>query len=140
MLALACTEGEGPFLEDAGVSSVELVRARLRDVRGTVMVKRWYGDDWVPAAEGMELYENDKVRTAASAQARIELASGGSVQLAEDALIAIAESQPRPGLDRSDVTVLRGRIDAELHDAKKQSLSVTTPSATIRAGREIVFQ
>jgi hypothetical protein len=52
----------------------------------------------------------------------------------------VAETRPRPGLERTDLTVLKGRVDAELETPNTQSLSVTTPAATIRAGREIVFQ
>ena len=41
---------------------------------------------------------------------------------------------------RSDVTVLRGSVDADLHDVQHQSISVTTPNVTVRAGRKIEFQ
>lgn len=143
MLVLACTEGSEQLLAaaDAGLSAAPgAMRARLQEVKGTVMVKRWNGDAWIPATEAMELNENDKVNTGSNGQTRVEFVSGGSIWLGEDASIAIAETDTRPGLDRTDVTVIHGRIDAELPDAKKQSLSVTTPSATVRAGREIIFQ
>jgi hypothetical protein len=115
-------------------------RAQLMGLQGSVNVKRAAGDDWMPAQEGMPLFENDKVRTVAGAAAQIVFARGGMVNLGEDALISIAETRPMPGKERSDLTVLRGQVDAELADPTRQSLSVTTPSATVRAGREIVFQ
>ena len=65
---------------------------------------------------------------------------GSTLALSADALVAISEKRARAGEERSDVTVLRGHVDAELSDPAKQSLSVSTPSATVRAGREIVFQ
>jgi hypothetical protein len=115
-------------------------RAQLKGLQGDVKVKRAAGDEWLPAQEGMPLFENDKVRTVAGAGAQIVFANGGVVNLGEDALIGIAETRPKPGQERTDLTVLRGRVDAELEDPARQSLSVTTPAATVRAGREIVFQ
>lgn len=115
-------------------------RAQLKGLQGSVNVKRAAGDEWLPAQEGMPLFENDKVRTVAGAAAQIVFTQGGVVNLGEDALISIAETRPTPGRERTDLTVLRGQVDAELADPTRQSLSVTTPSATVRAGREIVFQ
>jgi hypothetical protein len=136
LLAVSCTEP--PLsLEDGGTA---VAPAKLTHLAGKVLVKRSNGDDWVDAAEAMDLRENDKVRTAAGAGATIEFASGGTVSLGEDALIAIAETRVRPGLERSDLTVIHGRVDADLSDTKTQSLSVTTPNVTVRAGRKIEFQ
>jgi hypothetical protein len=112
----------------------------LRELKGDVKVKRAAGDDWIAAADQMELQENDKVRTAQGAAAQVRFTNGSSVSLGEDALISIAESRPKPGKDLADVTVLKGRVDAELDEAARQSLSVATPAAMVRAGRELVFQ
>lgn len=136
LLAASCTGGPQPG-DDAGAISA---RARLSRVSGKVLVKRSNGDDWIDAVESMDLYDNDKIRTAGGAAASIAFASGGSVALGEDALIAIAETRVRPGLERSDLTVIRGRVEAELPDVQHQSLSVTTPNVTVRAGRKIEFQ
>jgi hypothetical protein len=113
-------------------------RAQLKGLHGDVKVKRAAGDEWLPAQEDMSLFENDKVRTVAGAGAQIVFTQGSMVSLGEDALISIAEA--RRGQPRTDLTVLQGRVDAELADPAHQSLSVTTPTATVRAGREIVFQ
>lgn len=136
LLAVNCTEGAAS-LEDAGTA---VAPAKLTHVSGKVLVKRSNGDDWINAVEAMDLKENDKVRTAAGASASIDFASGGTVSLGEDAMIAIAETRVRPGLERSDLTVLRGRVEAELPDVQHQSISVTTPNVTVRAGRKIEFQ
>jgi hypothetical protein len=115
-------------------------RAQLKGLKGDVKVKRAAGDEWVSAKEGMPLFENDKVRTVSGASAQLVFANGSTVNVGADALVGIAETRPRPGLERADLTVLRGRVDAELDAPARQSLSVTTPAATVRAGREIVFQ
>lgn len=135
--AMAC-DGDAPSGGDAGAPRVQ-PRATLGGLGGSVMIKRAAGDEWVEAVEKMELFENDKIRTAAGARAEVVFANGSHVQLGEEALIGIAETQVRPGQDRTDLTVLQGRVAAEL-DQASQSLSVTTPSATVRAGRELVFQ
>lgn len=140
LLWAACTaEDTAPPTAAAASSPVRSPRATLKQVSGTVMVKRAAGDDWLPARDGIELFENDKVRTAAGATALLDF-GGSEVEVGEDALVAIAETRPRPGKDRTDLTVLKGKIDAELDDASRDSLSVSTPAATVRAGREIVFQ
>lgn len=115
-------------------------RATLGTITGEVTVKRAAGDEWIAAREAMELFENDKLRTARGASAQLRFVSGSVLTVGEDALVGIAELRPKPGVDASDLTVLKGRIDAELADPRSQSLVVTTPSATVRAGREIVFQ
>ncbi len=104
------------------------------------MVKRAAGDDWARGTPGMALFEDDKVRTSGSAAALVEFVNGSTVSLSADALVGIAQTHPRAGEERTDVTVLRGHVDAELLHPSRQSLSVTTPAATVRAGREIVFQ
>ena len=115
-------------------------RAHLKEVRGDVKLKRATGDEWLAAKDSLPLYENDKVRTAAGASARVLFPNGSMVNLGEDALIGIAETRPRPGQERTDLTVLKGQVDAALETPATQSLSVSTPSATVQAGREIVFR
>jgi hypothetical protein len=140
-LGVACPADEKP-VAPVHVPAVPppVRRAQLKGLQGDVKVKRAAGDEWLPAQEGMALFENDKVRTVAGAGAQVIFVQGSVVNLGADALIGIAETRPRPGEDRTDLTVLRGRVDAELEDPSRQSLSVTTPAATVRAGREIVFQ
>lgn len=115
-------------------------RAHLRALKGGVLVKRASGDEWVAAVEGQALFENDKVRTAVGAGALVAFANGSELSLGESALVGIAETRPTPGRERSDVTVLRGRVNAALQDPERQSLTVNTPAASVKAGREIVFQ
>lgn len=136
LLAVNCTAGV-PSLDDAGAA---VAAAKLTHVSGKVLVKRSNGDDWIDAVEAMALRENDKVRTSVGASATIDFTSGGTVAVGEDALIAIAETRVRPGAERTDLTVLHGRVDAELPDVQHQSISVTTPNVTVRAGRKIEFQ
>ena len=141
LLQLAgCSGDSRPTAPDASVAEAPAARARLKGQTGDVSIKRAAGDDWVSATGTDELFENDKVRTARGATALLVFANGSEVALGGDALIAIAETRPRPGTDRTDLTVFKGRIDAELENANSQSLTVGTPSATVRAGREIVFQ
>lgn len=148
LLVFAACEGDAPALapklESVEAVKVETVqpspRAVLGKVQGEVTVKRAAGDEWLEATETMKLFDNDKVRTARGASAEVRFTSGSRLTVGEDALVGIAESQPLPGTDPSDITVLKGRIDAQLVDAENQSLIVNTPAATIRAGREIVFQ
>jgi hypothetical protein len=115
-------------------------RATLQQLKGSVSVKRAVADDWTVAREGMALLENDTVRTGTSASALLRFPNGSSVLVGEDALIGIAETRGAPGRDRTDLTVRRGTVDATLDRPATQDLSVGTPSATVRAGREIVFQ
>lgn len=129
-----------PELVKPAASLTTPPKARLEALSGEVQVKRAAEDDWATGAEAMDLFENDKVRTVSGASVKIVFLNGSHVKVGENALVSIAETQTRPGEDRSDLTVIEGRIDAELPNADKQSLTVTTPAATVRAGREIVFQ
>jgi hypothetical protein len=115
-------------------------RATLAGVRGTVSVKRAAGDAWFPAGTGTPLYDDDKLRTGSGASAELRFPSGTVVGVSEDTLLGIAESHRPPGRGQADVTVLRGAVDATLDRPANQSLTVGTPAATVRAGREIVFQ
>jgi hypothetical protein len=139
-LLFSCADAPPPAQSADGPREAKVPRATLRELKGDVKVKRAAGDEWIAAADQMELSENDKLRTAQGAAAVVRFANGSQVSLGEDALISIAESRPKPGKDPADVTVFKGRVDAELDEAARQSLSVTTPSAMVRAGRELVFQ
>jgi hypothetical protein len=142
-LGLGCTQApEHPATQGEVKSEPAPVppRAVLAGLTGEVAVKRAAGDTWIGATESMALFENDKVRTSAGARAQIRFASGSALEVGEDALLGIAETRTTPGRESTDVTVLKGRIEAELSDPSVQSLSVGTPAATVRAGREIVFQ
>ncbi|MGQ0508047.1 MAG: FecR domain-containing protein [Myxococcaceae bacterium] len=139
----ACAEETRPPGATAMVPVFEqkkIERASLRDIKGDVKVKRAAGDEWIAATERLALMDNDKVRTAKGASASVRFNNGSTLALGEDALVSIAEGRPKPGEDVSDVTVLKGRVDAELDETARQSLSVSTPAAVIRAGRELVFQ
>ena len=135
--SLACTADESDHVALAAAAEL---KGHLTQVTGDVKIKRAAGDDWIGASEGDAVYENDKVRTLKGASTLVRFANGSSLALGEDALIGVAESRARPGADRTDITVLHGRVDAELKDPSRQDLSVGTPAATVRAGREIVFQ
>jgi hypothetical protein len=115
-------------------------RAHLKNVKGDVKVKRVSGDDWMPAQEGLALYENDKVSTMQGAGAQIVFTNGGTANMGENSLVGIAETRTLPGQERTDLTLEKGQVEADLPDPARQSLSVATPAATVRAGREIVFQ
>ncbi|MBZ4400440.1 FecR family protein [Myxococcus sp. MISCRS1] len=138
---LGCTAEDAPAMPAATLAPAPVPRAHLRGLKGNVQLKRATADEWSTASDGVPLFENDKVRTEAGAGADLVFtANGSTVHLGGDSLIGIAETRPRPGRSRTDLTVLRGRIDTELPKPAEHSISVTTPGATIQAGREIVFQ
>ena len=116
------------------------VRATLAQVSGSVSVKRAAGDEWQAAVSGTALYDDDKLRTERGSSAELRFPSGTVVVVSEDTLLGIAETRAAPGRPQTDVTVLRGAVDATLDRPANQSLTVGTPAATVRAGREIVFQ
>ena len=137
---VACRKPSPDTPSVADAAPAPAPRATLQQLKGTVSVKRAAADDWTGAAEGMPLGENDTVRTGTGATALVRFPNGSSVVMGEDALIGIAETRGSPGRDRTDLTVKRGTVDATLDRPATQDLSVGTPAATVRAGREIVFQ
>jgi hypothetical protein len=139
-MPIGCTADEKPPAPTPPPAKALEPRAQLKEVRGDVKLKRATGDEWQAAREGLALFENDKVRTASGASARVQFPNGSLVNLGEDALIGIAETRPRPGQERTDLTVLKGQVDAALETPATQALSVSTPAATVQAGREIVFR
>ena len=87
------------------------------------------------------LHDDDKLRTGSGASAELRFPSGTVVSVSEDTLLGIAETRGScRGAAQTDVTLLRGAVDATLDRPANQSLTVGTPAATVRAGREIVFQ
>jgi hypothetical protein len=88
----------------------------------------------------MALFANDQVATGAEGAARVAFVSGGSLALAENALVGLTEPRALHQERPTDVTVHRGRVEATLDRPDSQSLSVETPAAIVSAGREVVFQ
>jgi len=132
---LGCSSDVPTVAQGRADGSVEapaqIARARIQTFSGAVNVKRAAGDDWILAREGMELYENDKVRTSKGASVHVETPNG-ELSMGEDALLAIPE-------ERGNVTLLQGHLDAHL-DPTEQTLTIKTPAAEVRAGREIFIQ
>lgn len=139
-LPLGCKNDEVPAVPASATAPAPEPRAHLKNVKGDVKVKRAAGDDWTAAQEGMALYENDKVSTMQSAGAQIVFNNGATANMGESSLVGIAETRTSPGQEQTDLTVEQGEVVADLDDPARQSLSVATPAATVRAGREIVFQ
>jgi hypothetical protein len=136
----ACPKASSDDVRGPDAAPSQPARAVLQQLKGAVSVKRAAADDWSGAQEGMALLENDTVRTGTSASALVRFPNGSAVLVGEDALIGIAETRGLSGRDRTDLTVKRGTVDATLDQPATQDLSVGTPAATVRAGREIVFQ
>ena len=80
-LGVACPADEKP-VEPAHVPAVPppVRRAQLKGLHGDVKVKRAAGDEWLPAQEGMPLFQNDKVRTVAGAGAQVVFVQGSVVK------------------------------------------------------------
>lgn len=115
-------------------------RATLSAMRGPVSVKRAAGDEWIKATVGMALHADDKISTGAEGTATIAFAAGGSLELADNALVGLSEPRALHQQRTTDVTVHRGRVEATLLRPDAQTLSLETPAAVVTAGREVVFQ
>src|SRR5262249_59941619 len=100
------------------------VRASLGQVKGSVSIKRAAGDDWVAASAGTVLHDDDKLRTGSGASGELRFPSGTVVTVSEDTLLGIAETHGVPGRGQTDVTLLRGAVDATLHRPPHQSLTL----------------
>jgi hypothetical protein len=137
---ISCTRAKdsAQWTEDAGAGPTLTARATLKKVKGTVTVKRLAADDWSTAVEDMVLNDSDKVRTGPGATAQLVFINGSIVGISEDALIGLVPGTTQHP-SHADLTVLQGRVDAQVSGTEK-SLSVSTPTATIHAGREIVFR
>lgn len=114
-------------------------RALLVRVSGDVKIKRGDSDEWVPAAAGIELARNDKVRTMQGASALIRFDEGTELAVDEESLVSVSDL-PADAPHKGGVTVLRGKVDAEVDRRKSQSFTVRTPAGVARSSQEIVFQ
>ena len=115
-------------------------RATLSAMRGPVSIKRAAGDEWLKAQVGMALHADDKISPGAGGTATLSFTAGGTMDLAENALVGLSEPRALHQQRATDVTVHRGRVEATLPNPEAQTLSVETPAAVITAGREVGFQ
>jgi len=150
-LWLACTDELSAPLPDAGLAqdgaSAPAAKrtATLIHLQGEVHVKRPGAPDWQPAAPGLELQVQDKVRTLRDAFATIQFEHGGLLRLEPESLISVTDLQlePRSQARRSTFTLMEGSIEAELDpiDTEGSEFRIRTPSAEASvARREVSFQ
>jgi hypothetical protein len=102
--------------------------ARLTAREGVVDVLRAGAVDWEHLEAGVELFEDDRVRTFKAAWAQLDFTGGSSLRLDEESLISLG----------AGVVVERGSLAGEL----KPGLKLHTPSAEAEsvAARDIVFR
>ncbi len=113
---------------------------------GDVRVKRADSDEWVPAAGGMPLQAEDKVRTLSRSSATVTFESGSTLSISENSLLTIA------GPASSGVRLEQGAVDVDWPQQPGSGRAraadggapgdfvVETRSARARVSREIVFQ
>jgi hypothetical protein len=114
-------------------------RAILEQVSGDVRIKRSDGDEWLPVTPGIALSRDDKIRTAKSATALIRFDEGTELAIDGESMVSISDL-PAEAPGKGGVTVLRGKVDAEVDRNRSAEFSVKTPAAIARASKEIVFQ
>ena len=102
-------------------------------------MKRADSDEWLPVAMGATLSREDKIRTSKGAAAVILFDEGTELAIDEGSMVAISDL-PAEAPRKGGITLLRGKVDAEVDRNRSSDFSVKTPAAVARATKEIVFQ
>ena len=114
-------------------------RAVLEKFSGDIKIKRSDSDEWLAATAGATLSREDKIRSSKGASATVRFDEGTELAIDEDTLVSISDL-PAGAPGKGAVTVLRGKVDAEVDRTHSTEFSVKTPAAVARASKEIVFQ
>jgi hypothetical protein len=105
--------------------------ARLSGVAGAVEILRGGGVDWQRIRTGIELFDDDRLRTYKGATATLAFPNGSSLRVDEESLISLGALSLGGG-----ITVERGTVQGEL----LPGLKVRTPAAEAEATRDLVIQ
>jgi hypothetical protein len=122
-MVASCHAGGAPSSERASPPL-----AVVRSLGGSVHALRAGAVDWSAVAAGARLYEDDRLRTFASAWAQLELAGGSTLRVEEESLIALG----------GGITIERGSVAGEL--AAGLRLRTPTLEAETGAARDITFR
>ena len=114
-------------------------RAILEKVSGDIKIKRSDSDEWLAATPGVTLSREDKLRSSKGASATVRFDEGTELAIDEETLVSISDL-PAGSPGKGTVTLLRGKVDAEVDRRHSTEFSVKTPAAVARASKEIVFQ
>jgi hypothetical protein len=112
-----------------------VVTAQLITIEGNVKVKAVGTLEWVSADKSMVLQRGDVVRTATGSTAEIRFFDGVVVHLRPESLVTI-ETGEDPATNRRNSALHISSGKADFQTAVRAGSSITTPTATTRAGAD----
>jgi hypothetical protein len=113
-----------------------VVTAQLLTIEGNVKVKAVGILEWVTADKSMVLQKGDVVRTAAGSAAEIRFFDGTVVHLRPDSLVTIDTGEDPQQQNRRSSQLHISSGHADFQTPPKAGSSITTPTATTRAGAD----
>jgi hypothetical protein len=130
---------------DAQPPAISSRSARIVFLEGTVQVKRSGSMEWLEARPGMELFEEDKVRTGRNSFAQVQFELGGLLRMGPESLIVASDLRalPESQTNRTSFTLVEGMVEAELKPAPgtTSDFRIRTPGAeAVVLRREVAFQ
>jgi hypothetical protein len=112
-----------------------VVTAQLNMIEGNVKVKAVGTLEWVTADKSMVLQRGDVVRTAFGSAAEIRFFDGTVVHLRPESLVTIDTGED-PSTNRRNSALHISSGKADFQTPVKTGSSITTPTATTRAGAD----
>lgn len=100
---------------------------RISELEGTVLVRHPNATAWRPLTAEAAIYTGDELLSLPGGRARLEVAADSFVELFENSMLVVEVTG-----DRTDLRLVRGRLDADL-DSPHGPFFVTTPHGRAEA-------
>ncbi|MBD3346097.1 MAG: hypothetical protein GF401_13650 [Chitinivibrionales bacterium] len=108
-------------------------RCKIKNLVGTVKIRKGAGPRWIPARPSMTLKKSDAVRTFVESMVEIEMADGSELTLNENSTVELTDlTQKKSGGKSTKIKIMTGKVMSNIQKLTnaKSKFEFETPTAT----------
>ncbi|MBD3319589.1 MAG: hypothetical protein GF350_00665, partial [Chitinivibrionales bacterium] len=116
-----------------GNAQTQAGRSTIKNIVGTVKIRRGAGPKWLPARPRMKLKQSDAIRTFVESMVELELLDGSQITLNENSTVELADlTQRKEGAQSTKIRIMTGNVMSNIKKLTntKSKFEFETPTAT----------
>jgi hypothetical protein len=124
-LLLSCTKQDNAVTPAMSAKPQASPVAQIREPKSLVELKRYEELAWTTAAEGVDLFSRDTVKTGPNSTSRVQFKNGSVLIVEEKSTVTITDHKKTETSSQSTVTLPNGKVTGEIDEAGDQRVEMT---------------